>query len=57
MSSQLPAIRSAVRPFLEKMEAGDRIVVAVSGGADSLALAYTFYGSQETSNSTFCSNN
>ncbi|CAB4334709.1 MAG: tRNA lysidine(34) synthetase TilS [Actinobacteria bacterium] len=40
MISQLPAIRSAVRPFLEKMEAGDRIVVAVSGGADSLALAY-----------------
>jgi tRNA(Ile)-lysidine synthase len=40
MSSQLPAIRSAVRPFLEKMEAGDRIVVAVSGGTDSLALAY-----------------
>ena len=40
MSSQLPAIRSAVRPFLEKLEAGDRIVVAVSGGADSLALAY-----------------
>ena len=40
MSSQLPAIRNAVRPFLEKMEAGDRIIVAVSGGADSLALAY-----------------
>jgi tRNA(Ile)-lysidine synthase len=40
MSSQLPAIRSAVRPYLEKLEAGDRIVVAVSGGADSLALAY-----------------
>ena len=40
MSSQLPAIRSAVRLFLEKLEAGDRIVVAVSGGADSLALAY-----------------
>jgi tRNA(Ile)-lysidine synthase len=40
MSSQLPAIRSAVRTFLEKLEAGDRIVVAVSGGADSLALAY-----------------
>ena len=40
MTSQLPAIRSAVRPFLEKMEAGDRIVVAVSGGSDSLALAY-----------------
>lgn len=40
MNSDLPAIRSAVRPFLEKMVAGDRIVVAVSGGADSLALAY-----------------
>ena len=40
MSSSLPAIRGAVRPFLEKLEAGDRVVVAVSGGADSLALAY-----------------
>ena len=40
MSTDLAAIRSAVRPFLEKLEAGDRVVVAVSGGADSLALAY-----------------
>ena len=40
MSAVLLAIRSAVRPFLEKLEAGDRVVVAVSGGADSLALAY-----------------
>ena len=40
MSTDLLAIRSAVRPFLEKLEAGDRVVVAVSGGADSLALAY-----------------
>lgn len=40
MTSSLPAIRSAVRPWLEKFEAGDCVVVAVSGGADSLALAY-----------------
>lgn len=40
MTSCLPAIRSAVRPWLEKFEAGDCVVVAVSGGADSLALAY-----------------
>ena len=40
MSSDLSAIRSAVRPFLERLEAGDRVVVAVSGGADSLALAF-----------------
>ena len=35
----LLALRSAVRPYLEKFSAGDRIAVAVSGGADSLALA------------------
>ncbi|MCX6439851.1 MAG: tRNA lysidine(34) synthetase TilS [Actinobacteria bacterium] len=40
MTSRLPAIRSAVRPWLEKFEAGDCVLVAVSGGADSLALAY-----------------
>ena len=40
MSSSLVAIRAAVRPYLEKLEAGDTVVVAVSGGADSLALAY-----------------
>ena len=40
MSSSLPAIRGAVRACLEKLDAGDKVVVAVSGGADSLALAY-----------------
>ena len=32
-------LRSAVRPHLEKLSAGDCVLVAVSGGADSLALA------------------
>jgi tRNA(Ile)-lysidine synthase len=32
-------LRSAVRPHLEKLSAGDSVLVAVSGGADSLALA------------------
>jgi tRNA(Ile)-lysidine synthase len=32
-------IRNAVRPFLAELEAGDTFLVAVSGGADSLALA------------------
>ena len=35
----LVALRSAVRAALEKFSAGDVILVAVSGGADSLALA------------------
>ncbi|MFM1757609.1 MAG: hypothetical protein RL193_186 [Actinomycetota bacterium] len=35
----LVALRSAVRAALEKFSAGDLILVAVSGGADSLALA------------------
>jgi tRNA(Ile)-lysidine synthase len=35
----LVALRSAVRASLEKFSAGDVILVAVSGGADSLALA------------------
>jgi tRNA(Ile)-lysidine synthase len=39
MASASVAIRSAVKPFLEKFEAGDTFLVAVSGGADSLALA------------------
>ncbi len=39
MSSSVPAIRNAVRIWLEKYEAGDKVIVAVSGGADSLALA------------------
>ena len=33
-------IRRAVRKSLEKLEAGDRVIVACSGGADSLALSY-----------------
>ena len=33
------AIRNAVKPFLQALEAGDTFLVAVSGGADSLALA------------------
>lgn len=40
MSSALVDLRSAVRPFLENLTAGDSVLVAVSGGADSLALAY-----------------
>jgi tRNA(Ile)-lysidine synthase len=40
MTTAVPAVRSAVRHWLEKYEAGDKILVAVSGGADSLALAY-----------------
>ena len=35
----LVALRSAVRAALEKFSAGDVVLVAVSGGADSLALA------------------
>ncbi|MBU6263621.1 MAG: tRNA lysidine(34) synthetase TilS, partial [Actinomycetales bacterium] len=35
----LVALRSAVRASLEKFSPGDVILVAVSGGADSLALA------------------
>ena len=40
MTTAVPAVRNAVRVWLEKYEAGDKILVAVSGGADSLALAY-----------------
>lgn len=40
MLSSMSAIRNAVRKPLENLEAGDLILVAVSGGADSLALAY-----------------
>jgi tRNA(Ile)-lysidine synthase len=36
----VPAVRNAVRSWLEKLEAGDKVLVAVSGGADSLALAH-----------------
>ena len=40
MTTAVPAVRNAVRAWLEKFEAGDKILVAVSGGADSLALAF-----------------
>ncbi len=40
MTSALVDLRNAVRPFLENLTAGDSALVAVSGGADSLALAY-----------------
>jgi tRNA(Ile)-lysidine synthase len=39
MTRALVEIRSAVRPYLAKLSAGDSLLVAVSGGADSLALA------------------
>ncbi len=40
MSTALLELRNAVHPFLENLSAGDCAMVAVSGGADSLALAY-----------------
>jgi len=39
MTSALLDLRNAVLPFLENLTAGDSAIVAVSGGADSLALA------------------
>ena len=39
MTRALVELRSAVRPHLEKLDAGDNVLIAVSGGADSLALA------------------
>ena len=40
MTMAVPAVRNAVRTWLEKFEAGDKVLVAISGGADSLALAH-----------------
>lgn len=40
MTTAVPAVRKAVRTWLENYEAGDKVLVAVSGGADSLALAH-----------------
>jgi len=40
MAQASVAIRNAVREQLQRCEAGDCILVAVSGGADSLVLAY-----------------
>ena len=47
MTTAVPAVRNAVRTWLEKYEAGDRVIVAVSGGADSLALAYALSAEAE----------
>ena len=43
MVEAIVSIRNAVRPFLQKLEAGDSFLVAVSGGADSLVLAYALF--------------
>jgi tRNA(Ile)-lysidine synthase len=40
MTDAIVEIRSAVRVHLQQLETGDTFLVAVSGGADSLALAY-----------------
>ena len=40
MTEAIVEIRNAVKAYLANVEAGDAVVVAVSGGADSLALAY-----------------
>ena len=40
MTTAVPAVRNAVRTWLERYEAGDTVLVAVSGGADSLVLAH-----------------
>ena len=40
MTDAIVEIRTAVRAHLQQLEAGDTFLVAVSGGADSLALAY-----------------
>ncbi|MSV61879.1 MAG: tRNA(Ile)-lysidine synthetase, partial [Actinobacteria bacterium] len=42
MTDSIVAIRNAVKPHLARLEAGDTVLVAVSGGADSLALASAF---------------
>jgi tRNA(Ile)-lysidine synthase len=40
MIGAIVSIRNAVKPHLDQLEPGDTFIVAVSGGADSLALAY-----------------
>ena len=47
MTDAIVEIRSAVRAHLQKLEAGDTFLVAVSGGADSLALAYALIKESE----------
>ncbi len=47
MTDAIVEIRSAVRAHLQRLEAGDTYLVAVSGGADSLALAYALIKESE----------
>ena len=48
MTDATVAIRNAVKPYLASLEAGDTVLVAVSGGADSLALAYAILKESQT---------
>lgn len=47
MTDAIVEIRSAVREHLQHLEAGDSFLVAVSGGADSMALAYALLKESE----------
>jgi tRNA(Ile)-lysidine synthase len=47
MTDAIVEIRSAVREHLQHLEAGDSFLVAVSGGADSMALAYALLQESE----------
>lgn len=47
MTDAIVEIRSAVREHLQHLEAGDLFLVAVSGGADSMALAYALLKESE----------
>ena len=47
MSTSLVHCRNAVKPYLQLLEPGDSFIVAVSGGADSLALAYVLLKESE----------
>ena len=47
MTDAIVEIRSTVREHLKNLEAGDSVLVAVSGGADSLALAYAILKESE----------
>ena len=49
MNRAIVELRSAVRPHLEKLAAGDNVLIAVSGGADSLALAAAVLENQKSS--------
>ncbi|MCX6444050.1 MAG: tRNA lysidine(34) synthetase TilS [Actinobacteria bacterium] len=48
MTDAIVEIRNAVKAQLAKLEPGDSVLVAVSGGADSLALAYAVLKESET---------